>query len=582
MSFPAGSGYTTGEGQASADGTIPGMAGRTQAAVTEAKKAEIEANTKWPELPDLLQSVVLALVGGAISAILGVFDTVNDAIAGALHQLADAIGDIPIVGEGLEAVVDAIANFIGGVQETAQTAQTTADNAASKVNFTEIYNFESATVRDKYPPNGGANGWSYTDAAGVASSGVWALELAPTAGYDAYASQPLSQRVDVAAGETLYIEWRQRRFGTPNFRATTLMYFYDADGDYLDRGNEYAVPPLTADEDEWVTYAAQVIPPVGAVTADVRAVLFEDAGLTPASASGWYFEDVVAGRVAMQSSVRGLEQDLATAISIAESANAAISGQAGVLTDHENRITYLESGNQVAEFEVNDDWDKPSGMSHHKAILVGGAGGGCGGCTGAAAPASYGGGCGGWAEHVWTNAELESTVAVMLGVGGQGGDRRNGAFPDYGDAGTGTSFGSHLTAGGGSAGDNNNPPTGGTGTRTDFQPHGGRGAGVTGNGVAGGNGYLCAGGAAGSGNGGAGGPGNEPPPGQYGPGSGGGGGAGNSAGGGDSHGGDGAYPGGGGGGGGGAVNWVGLEQGGTGGKGGNGKAWIISSPSVLT
>ncbi|WP_280371191.1 hypothetical protein [Nocardia wallacei] len=518
-----------------------------------------------------------------IDALLGGWLTfIGAQIAGALRDLADKIGDIPIVGDALEDILDGLADWIGGVNETAQTAQQTAVNAASKVNFTEIYNFETAEIRDKYPANGGVNGFSYTNEPGIASSGTWALKLQPSAGYAANAAQLLSQPAEVASGETLYIEWRQRRFGTPNFRASILMYFYDAAGGFLSFGNTYAIPPLTADEGEWNTYAAQVIPPTGAVKADVRAVLYEPAGLTPTAASGWYFEDVVAGRVAMQSSVRGLQQDLATAISIAESANAAIGGMGGVVLDHENRITYLESGNQVAEVELNDDWHKPGAMSYHKAILVGGAGGACGGCTGAGAPAGYGGGCGGWAEDVWTSAELDSIVPVTLGVGGGGGARRNGAFPDFGDPGTATSFGSYLTAGGGSGGNNNNPPIGGTGTRTDFQPHGGRGAGVTGDGSPGGNGYLCAGGPGGTGNGGAGGTGNEPPPGQYGPGSGGGGGAGNSAGGGDSRGGDGGYPGGGGGAGGGAVNWVGLEQGGAGGKGGNGKAWIISSPGVLT
>lgn len=508
----------------------------------------------------------------------GVF--IRGFVASGLRMLADLLGDVPIVGDTLEEIVDGIADFINGTAQQAQEAQDTAVAAASKINFTEIYNFETDAVRDKYPPNTAA-GFSYVNDPAVAASGTWVLRLDPDAGYPAYADQPLSQKVDVAAGEALYVEWKQRRFGSPNFRAAVLMYFYDAADVYLARANTSAVPALDVPVDEWMTYAAQITPPAGAVRADVRAVLYEDAGLTP-DAGGWYLDDVVAGRMTSISGVKGLEQDLATTRGIAQAADAAVAGQEAVVSDHENRITYLESGNQVAEFAVNGTWAKPTDKSYHKPILIGGAGGGCGGCTGAGAPRGYGGGPGGWAEQVFTSAELPATVAVTIGVGGLGGERRSGAVPDYGDPGTATTFGSYLTAGGGDGGSNNSPPNAGTGTRTDFLPFGGRGAGVTGNGDAGANGFLSAGGAGGTGNGGRGAAGVSPPPGQRGIGSGGGGGAGNSGGGGDCRGGDGGYPGGGGGAGGGAVAWFGPEQGGEGGKGGNGRAWVVSSPGFIS
>jgi hypothetical protein len=539
--------------------------------------------------------IIGGLIGDVIEIITGVEDGdlddlgtwvsnlgnfVEGFIAAALHALAELLDMVPLVGDTLAEIIEGIADGINGTNETATEAQQQAVAAASKVNITEIYNFETAAVRDKYPANTAA-GFSYVNDSTIAASGSWVLRLDPDAGYAAYANQPLSQKVDVAAGEALYIEWKQRRYGAPNFRAAVFMYFYDATDTFLAYANTAAVPALDTPVGEWVTYAAQITPPTGAVKADVRAILYEDAGLTPA-AGGWYFDDVVAGRMIAQSGVKGLEQDLATTRSIAQAADAAVAGQETVVANHENRITYLESGNQIAEFAINGTWTKPAGMSYHKPILIGGAGGGCGGCTGGAAPRGYGGGPGGWAEQVFTNASLPATVPMTIGVGGNGGDRRSGNVPDYGDPGTATSFGSFLSAGGGGGASNNAPATAGTGTRSDFLPFGGRGAGTSGNGEPGSNGYLSAGGTAGTGNGGRGGDGASPPPGQKGIGSGGGGGAGNSGGGGDSKGGDGGYPGGGGGAGGGAVPWFGPEQGGAGGKGGNGKAWIISSPGFIS
>lgn len=55
-------------------------------------------------------------------------------IAGALHALADAIGGIPIVGDALEDAIDGLANFIAGVNETANTAQASADVAYGNAN----------------------------------------------------------------------------------------------------------------------------------------------------------------------------------------------------------------------------------------------------------------------------------------------------------------------------------------------------------------------------------------------------------------------------------------------------------------
>lgn len=513
-----------------------------------------------------------------LNSVLGGFLSVVAAVVGGINQF---IEDLVFALKGITGGFIDLTGYFQDEADRVTDAVDTAISAASKVNITEIYNFETQEIRDKYPPNT-AGGWSYLEDPAISASGRWVLRLQPAAGYPAYADMALSQKVDVAAGENLYIEWKQRRFGAPNFRCSMMMYFYDSAGVYLTRANPAAVPPLDIEEGEWITFAAQITPPVGAVKADVRAVLYEEAGLTPAPGTGWYVDDVVAGRLMPQAGVRGLEADMAITRQIALVADAAVEGLEVVADDHESRITFLESGNQIAEFPTDGTWHMPASLNWHMPSLIGGGGGGCGGCTGGAAPAGYGGGPGGWAEQVFTSAELTATVEITVGIGGIGGERRSGNLPDYGTSGTATSFGSYLTAGPGGGASNNGPATAGSGTRTDFQPFGGRGAPASGgNGSAGENGYLAQGGAGGTGNGGRGGNGVEPPPGQRGIGSGGGGGAGNTGAGGDCRGGDGAR-GGGGGSGGGAFPWFGPEQGGEGGRGGDGYAWVVSSPTIIT
>ncbi|WP_280317311.1 glycine-rich domain-containing protein [Nocardia wallacei] len=95
MTFPPGAGYNAGEGQAGADGTIPGLSGRTQASITDMLKTRIESNTHWPDLPGMLINIILALVGGAIAAILGGFANVIDAIFGTVND--DYVRDLPTI-----------------------------------------------------------------------------------------------------------------------------------------------------------------------------------------------------------------------------------------------------------------------------------------------------------------------------------------------------------------------------------------------------------------------------------------------------------------------------------------------------
>lgn len=253
-----------------------------------------------------------------------------------------------------------------------------------------------------------------------------------------------------------------------------------------------------------------------------------------------------------------------------------ISGQSVVLSNHENRITVLESGDQIAEYNSNDTWSKPADMKSHRSIAIAGGGGGRSpvGSALQSANGGFGGGQGGFAEATTLDASMPSTVAITIGAAGAGAQSDN----TDGGAGGATSIGSIITAGGGPGGTDHAPSTG-SGTHPEWAANGGQGGGDDNSYSAssGGNGYLASGGLAGTksttGKGGDGGNGNDCPSGQIGPGSGGGGGGGGEFGGGN--GGNGGFPGGAGGGGG-KIAAGGPT--GRGGNGANGRGWIISSP----
>lgn len=261
-------------------------------------------------------------------------------------------------------------------------------------------------------------------------------------------------------------------------------------------------------------------------------------------------------------------------------------GSGTVLSDHENRITVLESGNVIAEFFDNDIWtkpqinqdpDPPANYYRHEFIGIGGGGAGRSPTTRGFGSSSgtdtYGGGQGGYGSQSHLNADVDATVTVVIGTPGLA-SSTNGT---NGGSGTSTSFtdsgGSLYSAGGGTGGTNTATGARGSGTTyTDWSASGGTGFKVTGASsdeqpTPGNAGYLANGGSPGTNEGTNGGNGDSCPPGRIGPG--GGGGGGHNTG----RGGNGGFPGGGGGGGG--TNG-GLTSAGDGGHGGAGRGVIIS------
>lgn len=102
-------------------------------------------------------------------------------------------------------------------------------------------------------------------------------------------------------------------------------------------------------------------------------------------------------------------------------------------------------------FTSNGTWNKPAGLKYIKVQLVAGGGsssshnGGAGGFNGGI---SAGGAAGGYSEKIISADDLGATETVTVGQGGLGG----ASGLDQGNNGASSSFGSHLSATGGTRG----------------------------------------------------------------------------------------------------------------------------------
>lgn len=134
-----------------------------------------------------------------------------------------------------------------------------------------------------------------------------------------------------------------------------------------------------------------------------------------------------------------------------------------VTVNSAGQVTAVSSGAgslaSVTTITTAGDWTKPTGAKLIQVTVLGGGGGG-GDVTANEAPAGDGG-----VVSDWIDVNSISTVAVTVGVGGTG---ATGGVND-GTDGTSSSFGSYLTAGGGSGGLQNNSTKQPNGTVTGSQ-----------------------------------------------------------------------------------------------------------------
>lgn len=108
----------------------------------------------------------------------------------------------------------------------------------------------------------------------------------------------------------------------------------------------------------------------------------------------------------------------------------------------------------IQTFTANGTWTKPAGCTAVIVKMVGGGagGGGAPATSGVQFSCAAGGSAGGYVEALVTDGDgLGSSETVTVGAGGSGGSGANGS-----DGGN-TTFGSHLTANGGTGGQQNGP-----------------------------------------------------------------------------------------------------------------------------
>lgn len=113
MTFPGGAGgFNPGNYGLSANGSIPGMEARDQAAVTDQISSEAMEGSSWNGLGGMLIGMILSLIAGGIGAVLNGFGSVLDAIFGTVND--NYVAAMPTINDhtnsitALEAAFDAL------------------------------------------------------------------------------------------------------------------------------------------------------------------------------------------------------------------------------------------------------------------------------------------------------------------------------------------------------------------------------------------------------------------------------------------------------------------------------------------
>jgi hypothetical protein len=149
-------------------------------------------------------------------------------------------------------------------------------------------------------------------------------------------------------------------------------------------------------------------------------------------------------------------------------------GQALLVNSGATAVEWGNAGGGLQSMQVftsSGTYTKPSGITKIKVIVTGGGGGGGSGSSNY--NSSSGGGAGGTAIKFITSG-IGATETVTIGLGGNGG--ASGSSGVYGTAGGTSSFGSHASATGGFAGNENADPavfTRGVGSGGDINITGG-------------------------------------------------------------------------------------------------------------